>query len=501
MVFIPGIEYALYAFIVFIVVLCFLYPDRWVGTRARPDLTGPKGWPLVGNTPRLLLDRDDPLNNMLKGQEEFGYTLSITLPLGRMISINRPEWIEHVQKTNFENYPKGKYFRSLFSDILGVHGIFVSDGDTWKTQRKSASHIFTVGAFRSHITTVLHEELAVLKELLGNLADRGEAFDFQDIAFRFTLASFGRMAFSQDFDCLPRDPKDLDKPVEFARAFDYAQNVLDDRITNPIWKFTELFSNQGKKMRKAVATVQGYAYGVIDRRLQESEKSQKDLLGLFMDLTTDRTALMETVLNFLIAGRDTTAQATSWGLYEICANPDEFQRLRNEVDQVLGTRLPNYDDLKDVPYHVAAFNETLRLHPSVPKNFKQAVKDDVLPAIPGVANAKVVHAGDLVSWSDYTMARDPLLWGKDCREYKPQRWIDGSSVKKESPYLAHFFNAGPRLCLGQTLATFEGVSLISSIVRDFDVTLMNPNEPHYGNSLTLPMKEPFMVKITRRKMQ
>ena len=48
-----------------------------------------------------------------------------------------------VLKTNFANYPKGPMFSEAFKDLLG-EGIFAVDGHKWKTQRKTASHEFTV---------------------------------------------------------------------------------------------------------------------------------------------------------------------------------------------------------------------------------------------------------------------------------------------------------------------------------------------------------------------
>lgn len=41
------------------------------------------------------------------------------LGLGRVIAINDPVLLEHILKTNFENYEKGYILNSILSQILG----------------------------------------------------------------------------------------------------------------------------------------------------------------------------------------------------------------------------------------------------------------------------------------------------------------------------------------------------------------------------------------------
>lgn len=76
------------------------YPDRAIGTRARPDLRGPKGLPILGNTIHEMKNRNKRLENMLKEIETYGTPSTITiLGLGRLIHVSRPEWLEHIQKS------------------------------------------------------------------------------------------------------------------------------------------------------------------------------------------------------------------------------------------------------------------------------------------------------------------------------------------------------------------------------------------------------------------
>ncbi|RKO85708.1 cytochrome P450, partial [Blyttiomyces helicus] len=142
-------------------------------------------------------------------------------------------------------------------------------------------------------------------------------------------------------------------------------------------------------------------------------------------------------------GRDTTAQALSWTFYMLAKNPAVEEKLVEEVMQTLGDALaPTYDQIKTMRYANAVFHETLRLYPSVPKESKQALADDVLP------DGTLVDAGMVVVWIPYAMGRSRAIWGAHAHEYKPERWL-GEKDLQPSSYEYPVFNAGPRICLGR----------------------------------------------------
>ena len=61
-----------------------------------------------------------------------------------------PRNVEHMLKTNFDNFPKGEAFHDSVHELLG-DGIFNADGDLWYKQRKTASQMFTASRFKNHI--------------------------------------------------------------------------------------------------------------------------------------------------------------------------------------------------------------------------------------------------------------------------------------------------------------------------------------------------------------
>ena len=131
----------------------------------------------------------------------------------------------------------------------------------------------------------------------------------------------------------------------------------------------------------------------------------------------------------MIAGRDTTATLLSWMLWEVCQHPEMLVKARAEIADVLDGNPMSFDDVSCFEYLRAIQNETLRLHPSVPRDLRFAENDDVFP------DGTKVKAGTGIAYVPYVMGRDPTLWGDDCLEFKPERWesILAASFGSQTP--------------------------------------------------------------------
>lgn len=499
-----------------------------------PNLYKPPGAkPLIGHTIEIMKqgtkDQFEIFRDTIaKSKGNIGMHMSFFGPSGgSLMMLNRPEYIEYIQKTNFENYIKGHLFRNRFSKLLGDNGIFVADGHAWKTQRKMASHIFSVHQFRTWVQSVVHGEIDSVHSILDTLTEQGTTtVKLPDLFFRFTLSSFTKMAFSSDIQILRADPASLNEENRFSVAFDFIQGVINKRMTNPFWKLTERITAEGREGERCIKDIRAFGLKVVDERLamraagasKTDGKDGKDLLDLFMDLTTDREDLLIVVLNFLIAGRDTTAQGLSWMFYELMVHPEYLEEIRKEMRTVLrdpetgGMRKLEYEATKQMVFTTACFYETLRLHPPVPKNGKRAVRDDVivpqgknvshLPSLP-------VKAGQMLGWSDWVMARNTDVWGENAAEFDPWRFVetadDGSrSVRNYGQWKFHVFNGGPRLCLGMALATYEALAFCAATLDRYDFGWASKEQGQqadwplkYLNSVTHP-SQVYTATVSRR---
>src|ERR1043165_4332865 len=117
----------------------------------------------------------------------------------------------------------------------------------WKFQRRLMSHLFNTKNFREIINVVFEEDTKEFLKIMEEKSKSGETFDLQDLFFRFTLDSFGKIAFGIDFKCLTEP----DKPVPFATNFHFAQREISNRVGSPFWKITELLTERGRKLRES----------------------------------------------------------------------------------------------------------------------------------------------------------------------------------------------------------------------------------------------------------
>lgn len=144
----------------------------------------------------------------------------------------------------------------------------------------TASHIFNVKAFRTYTSNVFCQEGQHVVDYLSTVADTGEVIDLQELFYKFTLESFGEIAFGESFGCL-KDPK---KDVPFAQAFDRLNHALSERFMSPVWRLTELRNGRGKQVDKDTELIYDFAYRVIRKRRAEGFQSDnKNLMQLFME--------------------------------------------------------------------------------------------------------------------------------------------------------------------------------------------------------------------------
>ncbi|KAI8332793.1 cytochrome P450 [Chlamydoabsidia padenii] len=488
--------------------LAMIYNDRAVFTERREKV--PFTWPLLGSTFNFVkgvFQLHEVLGEGLNELETDTYSLN-ALVIPHMIFTIDPANIEHVLKNNFENYIKGPNFSGAMNDLFG-HGIFNANGEEWKFQRKTASHIFNVKNMRDQITDVFIDKMKYMSaHLLDKAAEQNKVIDFHDLMYKYTLDSFIQVGFGVHLNSLCQEHK-----VPFAAAFDDAQKGTFFRIVDQFWPILEpigtffmpwIFPD----MKASVKIVDEYVHQVIARRREElvNDKTEaNDLLSRFMmasnsegvPLTNDE--LRDIVMNFVIAGRDTTAQALSWCFYMLTTHPRVERVLLEEIhqhvtDELLEDSSALYNTIKDkMIYTHAVFYETLRLYPSVPLNQKYALKDDMLP------DGTHIKSGDYFVWSPYQQGRSEKVWGADAKHFRPERWIDeDGELKRESQSKWPVFHVGPRTCLGQTLATLEAVVVIISLLRKYKFTLCPGQDVTYQVSLTLPMQNGLKLSVEKR---
>jgi hypothetical protein len=106
--------------------------------------------------------------------------------LGNIITAN-PKNVEHMLKTRFDNYPKGKPFSLILGDLLG-RGIFNVDGESWRFQRKIVSlelGSISVWSYAYDIVTseIQSRLIPLLQSVAEKLDDDGVVIDLNIVAY------------------------------------------------------------------------------------------------------------------------------------------------------------------------------------------------------------------------------------------------------------------------------------------------------------------------------
>ncbi|KAJ7951019.1 putative Cytochrome P450 [Quillaja saponaria] len=410
-----------------------------------------------------------------------------------------PRNIEHILKTQFEKYPKGKYNEDILNDLFGK-GIFAVDGEKWRQQRKLASYEFSTRVLRDFSCSVFRKSGAKLVRLISEFSDAGVVFDMQDILMRCTLDSIFKVGFGVELNCLEGSSNE---GTAFTRAFDDSNALIYWRYVDPSWKLKR-FLNIGSeaKLKKNVKIIDGFVHGLIKTKrekltLQQDSNDKEDILSRFLveskkdpEKMNDQY-LRDIILNFMIAGKDTSANTLSWFFYMLCRNPLVQEKVAQEVKDVTGSQEAeaNIDEfvakiteaaLEKMHYLHAALTETLRLYPAVPVDGRVAEKDDILPDGYSVKN------GDAIYYMSYSMGRMTYIWGDDAEEFRPERWLNNGIFQPESPFKFIAFHAGPRTCLGKDFAYRQMKILSTALLRFFRFKLADETRNiTYKTMLTL----------------
>eukprot|EP00268_Persea_americana_P025347 TRINITY_DN246_c0_g1_i4.p1 TRINITY_DN246_c0_g1~~TRINITY_DN246_c0_g1_i4.p1 ORF type:complete len:512 (+),score=32.53 TRINITY_DN246_c0_g1_i4:439-1974(+) len=463
-------------------------------------------YPIIGNLPLYLKNR----YRWLEWQTEvLGEQPTNTITFRRPGNVRgvmtaSPANVEHILKTNFPNYPKGERFITTLEDFLG-QGIFNSDGELWKIQRKTASFEFNTKSLRNFVVESVGDELLNrLFPILTRASKTNETLDLRDVLERFAFDNVCKVAFNEDPMCLAAPVATSGQlSSDFASAFETATSLSAGRIHYAIpylWKIKKLLNiGSEKKLKEAISIVHNFAMKIIQDRKNAGPAADTDLLSRFMASTDSSDELLrDIVVSFILAGRDTTSSNLAWFFWLLSSRPDVEKNIREEVKKIRAQFQNNdqtfsFEELREMHYLHAAISEALRLYPPVSIDTKACLKDDVLP------DGTFVGKGWFVTYVAYAMGRMKTIWGKDCEEFQPERWLDNGVFRTENPYRFPVFHAGPRMCLGREMAYIQMKSIVACVVERFEIDVLAKDTcPKYMLALTLRMKSGLPVYVREK---
>ncbi|XRB11193.1 cytochrome P450 [Pseudoscourfieldia marina] len=493
------------------------------------------------------------------------------------IVLNDPRVIKTVLQKQPMSFDKG-VLAEILSPIMGK-GLIPADLETWKVRRRVVApglHDRYLNRMTETFVSCTNRSLASLRK--QGVVGTGSSVDLEMVYGSLALDIIGLAVFNYDFKSVQERESDVVKAVyrvlreaEHRSTFyvpywdlPFASYIFSDQI-----RFREDLESLDKVMETLIASALGSRTELTEEELlnrdYEDPNFDPSLLRFIMDMKLDALAdgssasgkvtdalgvqLRDDLVTLLIAGHETTAAVLTWATHEMMRQPEIFQKVREEVDSILGPYKPgeemklSYDQVKQLTYTKLVVMETLRLYPEPPVLIRRALQaveldfpgvhppvEEGQPAPTGPPPNVVLPKGVDILLGVYSLHRNPDVWGPDAETFRPDRFLearegsagwegykppmsqDGKTLSFLSgtsmlyPNETHFdfgfipFGGGQRKCVGDAFAVAESVVALAGFARNLDIK-HSPGKEEVGmvTGATIHTDGGLQAMLTERK--
>jgi cytochrome P450 len=445
----------------------------------RTSVPTPRGFPLVGVLPRLLRD---PFRFLMRTAREHDGIVRLRVAGREAYLLSRPDYMHQVLVERPQVYQRGAIF-DTFRAVIG-EGLFTADGAVWKKHRRIMTPVF----HRAHVRALIQRIVETIDEQCAEWRPRAERGDTVDM-FHEMIVLNTRILLRTLFGTQLRDAD--------ARALVEATAALFLGMNRGLWAFflpARLPLPGRTAVRRAMAVLDEIVTRLITER-SATPQGEGDLLGLLLDARDEESneslsehEVRDEIFTMILAGYESTAASLAWAWTLLGRNPGVDRRLAEEVDAVLGDRVPGVEDFARLPVTRRILDETLRLYPSFPMGFRTAMTDDMIGGYP-------IPAGSIVIWAMYAAHRDPDVWPEPER-FDPDRFLpERFTEAQRHAYLP--FGAGQRMCIGKDLALTEAMLVLAMVSRRFARELVR-DDVEEAFALTVHPKRGVPMRLRAR---
>lgn len=395
--------------------------------------------------------REGPLEFYMRLWREYGDTFEHRLGRVSITTFVHPDQIEHIFRTNKDNYDKGTIVDVRAERVLG-QSLFISRGETWDDMRFMMDPPFDkegVTAF----TWTMQAAIDALDKRWETLARSGATIDLVDEMMRFTFSMISLAIFSED---LSEEGADARPAIVF--LLKYVQDLVLQPVFYPAWVPTPANRRFHQSMEQITALVQRH----IETR-RGSGGMKPDLISHFLTNKDPKGCPMtevqvrDQVLTTFVAGQENAALALAWFWYLLAQHPEIEQQVHSELDS-LAEGQASLEAANGLTYSRRAYEEAIRLYPVLWVMPRIALHDDVV-------GGYRVPKGATVVVNSYLTHRHPDFWESPER-YDPDR-LRPERVKSLPPYAYLPFGGGKRKCLGNKFAMNASMLFIAAIGRKY----------------------------------
>ena len=405
-------------------------------------------------------------------------------PFFRSYMINDPTLINLVLKERPDDFPKSDRIGAGLRPLLG-ESVFLTNGETWKRQRRIIDPSFEGGRLRETFPAMWAAGEAAVVRMHG-LAD-GQPHDIEPETSHAAADVIFRTLFS-----IPIEDAVATRVFDEFRSYQRTQPILNLAafIPGPTW-MPRFFKSETKQTAKAIRSL---ITGLTEKRLKaiEAGDAPDDLATKIMTTADPFTGetftvaeMVDQVAIFFLAGHETSASALAWTLYLLALNPEWQDAVAQEAE----TLTQNFSSVSKLRKTRDVFREALRLYPPVPMMVRETT-------CPENFRDRDVTKGAQVVLSPWHLHRHERLW-ENPDGFDPDRWgTDAGKASARDAYMP--FSSGPRVCTGAGFAMIEGVLLLAMIVKEFRFDIVDGKQPEPVAHLTVRAKDGMWLRFVPR---
>ncbi|XP_070007159.1 cytochrome P450 CYP72A219-like [Nicotiana sylvestris] len=436
----------------------------------------------VKSKPLNVSDDDIPpriLPYFIEAIKKYGKNCFVWLGPNPLVFVREPEVIKDVL-TRHALYQKPK---STPLTRLLAQGIVSYEEDKWAKHRKILNPAFHMEKIK-HMLPAFHlscSEMVSQWEEAASVKGSCE-LDIWPYLQRLSSDAISRTAFGSNYE---------EGRKIFELQKEQAEHVIaiSRTLYIPGWRFMP--TKRNRRMKQIEKEVQATIRGIIDKRvkaMKAGEANADDLLGILLDSNfkeieqhgnkdfgMSTQEVIEECKLFYFAGQETTSVLLVWTMFLLSRHPDWQARAREEVLQVFGDGMLEFDGLSRLKIVTMILHESLRLYPPVGALGRRITTKTKLGELG-------LPAGVMLSLPILLVHHDKEIWGEDAKEFKPDRFSEGVSKATKGQMAFFPFGAGPRICIGINFAMTEAKMAMAMILQRFSFEL-SPSYTHAPQSV------------------
>ena len=419
-----------------------------------------------------------------------------TLPRGEWRSlyiVRSYELLREVLVGRAADFPKSQLMGSMLSDLLG-DGIFISNGATWRRQRRMMDPAFEGARIRDAFSMMREAADAAIERLSQHLVGpkAGEPVAMDVETTHFTADIIFRTIYSQ--------PISRETAHDIFTSFEVFQNVGYAHGFLRLVRFPTSLLPGAWRGAQAARRIRRHLQRPLDARIAAAGRGEtaprRDILASLMaavDPETgtkfDATELLDQISVLFLAGHETSASTLAWAVYLLASCPHLQDRVYQEAIAVYGDRAPEFADMKRLAFTRDVVRETLRLYPPVAFVARDSTKPETL-------GTRQVAPHSVLFVPLWLLHRNKSHW-READAFDPDRFA--GEANQEAIRCAYMpFSMGPRVCVGAAFAMQETTLYLSWLVRHFRFKPVAGHTPQPVSRLTLRSLNGIPLIVERR---